>query len=219
MLEKITNINLKSEFFNGKKAAVAYKNSFKSELLRNDLHDSVNLSPAYRFLSQIDWRLKEMSKISSEKISLAFYFSGFEFQTTFDLSNLAKVNTLVYHVANEEDKEAKAKVITASLSVMVNHPLLEPNDVLTELHGIKTLFYRLSSMNLKEELNFKNDILFDLFDGILKTISKEFDYINNCLFVFVEKMLKIKLPGNIAPTVFIEKDLSNKIKLLNVDVY
>ncbi|MFA6978823.1 MAG: hypothetical protein WC209_05815 [Ignavibacteriaceae bacterium] len=219
MLEKITNINLKSEFFNGKKAAVAYKNSFKSGLLRNDLHDSVNLSPAYRFLSQIDWRLKEMTKISSEKISVAFYFSGFEFQTTLDLSNLAKLNTLVYHVANEEDNEAKAKVIAASLSVMVNHPLQEPNDVLTELHGIKTLFYRLSSMNLKEELNIKNDILFDLFDGILKTIGKEFDYINSCLFTFVEKMLKIKIPGNMTPTVFIEKDLSNKIKLLNVDVY
>lgn len=219
MLEKITNINLKSEFFNEKKVAVAYKNSFKGELLRNELHDSVNLSPAYRFLSQIDWHLKEMTKITSEKISVAFYFSGFEFQTTLDLSNLAKLNTLVYQIANEEDKEANAKVIAATLSVRVNHPLLEPNEALTDLHGIKTLFYRLSSMNLKEELNFKNDILYDLFEGILKTISKEFDYINSCLFTFVEKMLKIKIPGNVNPTVFIEKDLSNKIKLLNVDVY
>ena len=69
MLEKIANINLKSEFFNKKKAAVAYKNSFKSGLLKNDLHDTVNLSPAYRFLSQIEWHLKVMTKVSAEKIS------------------------------------------------------------------------------------------------------------------------------------------------------
>lgn len=218
MLEKIANINLKSEFFNGKKAAVAYKNSLKNGVLRNDLHDSVNLSPAYRFLSQIDWRLKEMTSLTAEKIHVAFNFSGFDFQTTLDLSNLAKLNTITYNVVNDSSKEISGKIIAASLSIAVHRQQIEPQDVLTDIHGIKTLFYRLSSLDLKQELNFNNDILYDLFDGILNSISKEFDYINDCLFAFIEKMMKIKSPGNIVPTTLIGKDLSNKIKLLNVDV-
>lgn len=218
MLEKITNINLKTEFFNGKKAAVAYKNSLKNGVLKNDLHDSVNLSPAYRFLSQIDWRLKEMTRLTAEKIHVAFNFSGFDFQTTLDLSNLAKLNTIVYNVVNDSSKEISGKIIAASLSIAVNRQQIEQPDVLTDLHGIKTLFYRLSCLNLKEELNINNEILYDLFDGILNSISKEFDYINDCLFAFIEKMMKIKSPGSIVPAALIGKDLSNKIKLLNVDV-
>ncbi|MFA4923027.1 MAG: hypothetical protein WC557_02410, partial [Ignavibacteriaceae bacterium] len=73
MLEKITNINLRSELFNGKKAVSAYKNSSRNNILKNDLHDSVNLSPAYRFLSQLDWKLKEMKKLTTDKIYVAFF--------------------------------------------------------------------------------------------------------------------------------------------------
>ena len=219
MLEKIANINLKSEFFNKKKAAVAYKNSFKSGLLKNDLHDTVNLSPAYRFLSQIEWHLKVMTKVSAEKIFIAFNFSGFEFQTTLDLSNLAKLKTLVYQVANDDENNITAKNITASLSVAVDKHLIEPQEAILELHAMKTLFYRLSTMNLKEELNFNNDILYELFEGILRTISKEFDYINSCLFSFIEKMMKIKSPNTIVAVELIGKELPNKIKLLNVEVH
>ena len=132
---------------------------------------------------------------------------------------MAKLKTLVYQVANDDENNITAKNITASLSVAVDKHLIEPQEAILELHAMKTLFYRLSTMNLKEELNFNNDILYELFEGILKTISKEFDHINSCLFSFIEKMMKIKSPNTIVAVELIGKELPNKIKLLNVEVH
>lgn len=219
MLEKITNINLKSEFFNGRKAVSAYKNSLKNNILRNDWHDSVNLSPAYRFLAQVDWQLKEMKNLSANKVFIDFFFSGYEFQTTLDLSNHAKLNLLEYNVTNQATDKKVGAVITATLSVSINKQKSEFVDVLTELHGVNILFSRLSLLNLGEELNFNNNILYELFDGILRMVNKEFDYLNSCLFAFVEKALNIKMvTSDITTTGLIGSDGLNRIKLLNVDV-
>ncbi|MCK9211166.1 MAG: hypothetical protein M0P61_10055 [Ignavibacteriaceae bacterium] len=219
MLEKITNINLRSEYFSGKKATAVYKNSLRSGILKNDLHDSVNISPAYRFLSQVDWKLKEMTNVTSDKIFVAFYFSGYEFQTTLDLSSPAKLNLLEYNVIKDSAEKNPGTTITATLSVNINKLNIEPVDVLTELRGMKIFFNRLSSLNLKEELNFNNNILFELFDGILGMINKEFDYLNSSLFAFIEKMLNIKmLNHSLAQVGLVGLDSLNKIKLLNVDV-
>jgi|GEM_PF-1295193 len=218
MLEKITNINLKSEFFNGKKGVTVYKNSAKSHTLKSELHDSVYVSSAYRFLSQIEWQLKEITSVSAEKIYVAFYYSGFEFQTTLDVSNFAKLNKLIYHIIENPGEGDLGKINSASLSVSINKQKSESLGVLTELRGIKTMFFRLTDLHIKEELNFNSDILYELFDGILESISQEFDYINACLFSFVEKILKIKpLNNNSTATSLPVKDLSSKIKLLNVD--
>ncbi len=222
MLEKITNINLRSEYFSGKKATAIYKNSLRSGILKNDLHDSVNISPAYRFLSQVDWKLKEMTNVTSDKIFVAFYFSGYEFQTTLDLSSPAKLNLLEYNVIKDSAEKNPGTTITAALSVNINKHNIEPVDVLTELRGMKIFFNRLSSLNLKEELNFNSNILFELFDGILGMINKEFDYVNSSLFAFIEKMLNIKMliPRTVGVRAagLVGLDSLNKIKLLNVDV-
>jgi len=219
MLEKITNINLKSEFFSGKKAVSAYKNSSRNNILRNDLHDSVNLSPAYRFLSQVDWQLKEMKHLTAEKLFVDFYFSGYEFQTTLDLANPAKLNSLEYNVIKNADEKNFGTTITAALSVGINRQKIEFSDKLDVLHGVEIFFSRLSSLNLKAELNINNNILYELFDGILSMLNKEFDYLNSCLFTFVEKALNIKMVNLGFPVDSLGgSDTRYKIKLLNVDV-
>jgi len=218
MLEKITNINLRSEFFSDKKAISAYKNAYRTHPLRNDLHDSVNISPAYRFLSQVGWQLKEMTNLPAEKIYVAFYFAGYEFQTTVDLSNLTKLSSLEYTVIKNAEVQSYGDATTATLSVSINKRMIELPEVLTDLPGLRILFNRLNSLDFKEELNFNSNILFELFDGILSIINKEFDYLNNCLFAFIEKVLNVKLfKFSSAETGLNWSDSPNRIKLLNVD--
>jgi len=159
-----------------------------------------------------------MNTPAPEKIYVSFLFGGYEFQTTVDLSNITKLSSLDYTVMQEENLSQPGFVTSAAFTVLLNKGMHEPSEAIIDLPGFKVLFRRLSNLNFLEELNVNNNMLYELFDGIATMIAKEFDYLNSCLFTFLEKMTNMKiLKQNLGDPAAEHPEIPNKIKLLRVD--
>ena len=145
------------------------------------------------YLNQINWRLKEFKHTSNEKIFISFVVSQIEFKTSIEINNLDSLSGLNYSVSKHGEGMGKRSEAIGDLYVRLDKISYTEEPRLINFSALNIFFQRIFSLNLHTELT-RNDskVINDLMDGIAGGIKNEFDYLNNFLFIFLDKLNGIR---------------------------
>ena len=217
MLNKIDNISAGSEYSKSTKPAGFGINAASAYNRRADVHDSVNISPALQFLNQVNWRLKEFKRIANEKLILNFIISNIEFRTTIDLENINLLNMLDFNLIKEENAAGSFPKIYIDLSSVIGEINYNSEPALINFSSMNVFFRRVVDLETKRELNRSDSYIFEeLVNGISNGINNEFEQLNNQIFIFLDKLLKIKKENRHVKELEFNKAITIKsIKVVN----
>ncbi len=208
ILNKIDNISARSDYNNASKATNSGNLLNVNFARRLDMHDKVDFSPSLRYVNKINWKLKEFKHVVNEKIYLDFVVSNLEFQTTIDLANFSNLELLNYLVMKETDNYKTKKKIITDISSYIGKTNYNQETVYIKFLSLNLFFQRVEDSNLSGDLIGRDKFAVDNFvNDIINGIMKEFDLLNNQIFIFIDKLAKLKL--GIA-----EKNTNNKSDLL-----
>jgi hypothetical protein len=197
MLEKIVNINAGSDYKNSTKpgkysVAGRYLSDYQTQA-----NDSVTISPASSFIAKIHWRLKQVKK-DVNKVEITFDFDNFEFHTVISPTELILNPCFNYHIKknlNELMVKGELNLTISSAIGNVSHEF-EIKDKLSVLSNFveETLMIGGDKYLLNESDYSVSKIFYALVTGL----KPEFEYLNNCLIIFFEKLMtsKINIPKN-----------------------
>ncbi len=213
MLEKI--INIKPDFHyksKGVKNPYSDKYAELAGLNRNSYHDSIEFSPAAVFLSKINWKLKNKTSQSGEKLNLIFYIKDLEFSTEIDFVNFYNETRQSYKILKAAEFRNKKINIELTVTVKKEKISIENNIENVKIIALNKLFERILSLEMIGEIDkYESSALKDLKDGIEEEVIAEFDFINNAVFTLTNKLGKSKLienfifPAELSEKVTIEK--------------
>ena len=218
MLDKISNISAGSEYSRSAKS-----NSFNGIIgaaynKKVDAHDSVNISPALKYLTEVNWKLKEFKHVINEKLYLTFLVSDIEFQTTIDLVNLSGLASLEYRVIKEKKGNNWKSRTYMDLAAALDKIQYDENPFLINFSALNVLFQRIFDLNVFNEIT-QNDryMIEELLRDIKFGINDEFNYLNSFLFTFIDKLIGIKIVNNKEAYENSEPIIIKKIKVLNAE--
>jgi len=208
MLERISNISLEANLNKSKKRRYSHSRGGVYEHSSFDVSDSISFSPASKYLSKVNWLLKDFNQSAEDKIIVEFIYGGFHFEVSVDLQS---IDTITYVIRKNDSIIPDINSVLATFKVSVGNSDDSP-PFQKELRGLEQLFQRFSSLNLKSELNIYNYELIDtLLEGYYYTLQKDFEYLNNVLFKFIEKQTGKRINKN--------KKLEIELNILKIKPY
>ncbi len=218
MLDKISNISAGSEY--GRSVNTGSFNGLIGGVYNKKIgsHDSVNISPALKFLNQVNWKLKDFKHVVNEKLSLSFLVSDLEFQTTIDLVNILNINSVEYRIIKErKGTNWKSRTYLDIVSIPDKIKYSE-EPYLINFSALNLLFQRIFDINVFNEITDKDRFLIEeLLRDIKFGINDEFNYLNSFLFTFVDKLTGIKIVKREEVNGNAELNYIKKIKVLNAE--
>jgi hypothetical protein len=189
MLEKINNISTKSDYSKAVRTSNFGAILGSTYTRKVDSHDSVDISPAFKFMNSVNWKLKEFKHVVDEKLLLGFILSEIEFHTTIDLVNLEKISLINYSVIKENKKDNPSRKIITDLSVKVNRINYSQDPVLINFSSLNVFFQRIFNLNIYREISREEKYFFDdLLEGIFFGIQEEFIHLNSHVLIFLDKL-------------------------------
>ena len=198
MLDKINNINSSGDFsrsakpktFNGVIGSI-YNRGMNS-------HDSADISPAFKYLQQTQWRLRDFQYSADERIFLHFIVSTIEFQTTIDLTNFNGLTSLNYHLAKDGIIGISKKKMAVDLTSVLKLINYAQQPELISFTGLNIFFNRAFEQRIYKNLTRDDQYFFDeLLMGIIENMSDEFLQLNNQILIFIERLTGIKHLDNL----------------------
>ncbi|MEW6702263.1 MAG: hypothetical protein AB1298_06045, partial [Bacteroidota bacterium] len=187
MLEKIVNITAGSDYKqssrpNRQTQAARYLSSYSSAA-----NDSISFSPATALLHNLHWKLKRL-KNDKEHFQITFEIDGFEFSTQIWQSEIINNKQLDYDIRRIAESYMNNIEIYLKIAAAINENGSEKIEVKYNLPALGKLTSGLVSLTTDYSSlsadNYKVSKMFSEFENDLRT---EFEYLNNCLFSFVEK--------------------------------
>ena len=198
MLNKIINISAGSDFKKSNGSGNQNKFLRRNPYSSFQFHDSIIFSPALQYLTNIQWRLKEISHLSKGKLAISFITSDIEFQTVVDLPNIDSLKTLDYKVIKENSQADDDDPMLVEVEVRIEGINEEVLPQAVTLDKLENLFKRLFAFKIENQLNKTNSVMLtELIGDLLEDLKKEFDHVNNHLFNFIEKLTESKISANI----------------------
>ncbi len=198
MLNKIINISAGSDFKKSNGSGNQNKFLRRNPYSSFQFHDSIIFSPALQYLTNIQWRLKEISHLSKGKLAISFITSDIEFQTVVDLPNIDSLKTLDYKVIKENSQADDDDPMLVEVEVRIEGINEEVLPQAVTLDKLESLFKRLFAFKIENQLNKTNSVMLtELIGDLLEDLKKEFDHVNNHLFNFIEKLTESKISANI----------------------
>jgi hypothetical protein len=187
MLDKILNITPGSDF-NQSPVKKGKADFFLSRVsAHSDVHDSLSYSPAWRYITQLNWRINGAKLLKDNKFYISFIVAETEFNTLLDLNDLSSSSVFVYDITR---KKIVNNTETGVLIEMEKKTYsVADAGVIYELKNLNRLFERVWNLDLKHELNDKEMYLNALLEDNLNGISAEINFITVSLVSFVEKLL------------------------------
>jgi hypothetical protein len=187
MLDKILNITPGSDF--NQPHYKKGKNGLFLHHIPGDsvVHDSLNYSPAWRYITQLNWRINGAKLLKDNKFYISFVISDTEFNTLLDLDDISCSSAFLYEMTRRKVFEKAEK----ALLIAIEKKTYNINDVtvINQLKNIGRLFERVWKLDLKQELNDKEMYLNTLLEENAEGISGELNFITVSLVSFVEKLL------------------------------
>ena len=194
MLNKIDNISPGSEYSKANRPSGFSGNLATAYVRQSYVHDSVNISPALQFLNLVRWRLKQFKHKAKEKLFLNFILSDIEFQTTIDLVTIENADEVNYHMIKEGNESNFGSQIISEMSVKIENVHYDKEPELINLSALNVFYQRIFNQRIYRELTQGDKYILDeLVNGISAGIREEFGYLNNQLFIFLEKLEGIEV--------------------------
>ncbi len=218
MLDKISNISAGSGY-----STSAKSNSFSGLIgavynKKIDSHDSVNISPALKFLNLVNWKLKEFKHVINDKLFLAFLVSDIEFQISIDLLNFTNLFRLDYRVIKERKGDNWNTRTIMDLESVLSTIQYYEEPFLINFSALNVLFLRIFDSNIFAEITEKDRYYTEeLMRDIKFGIKEEFGFLNSFLFTFIEKLTGLKNVNRLEINEGIEPIIIKKIKVLNAE--
>jgi hypothetical protein len=195
MLNRIANITAGSDFKSSAKQNNSIKYGKAPIYHIYDGHDSINISPAYNFLTRHNWKIKELN-IEDEKVHICFTLSGFDFTTIISLKQINQLTEIEYTVSREKDNVDIKNKVTVDFLVNLSKINYNEDEFQFTLPKLDVFFDRLVSIKGETDVSSLDRKIADkLIEGLARGIQDEFDSINNGLFIFVEKYFNVKISG------------------------
>ena len=180
MLEKIGNISLDSDLRKSKKGLIREKYQRGIIHSTKGINDSISFSPASKYLTKANWILKDFKQYAEEKIILEFSYSGFDFEVS-------------YKISQSDSSLGINQIVLAVFRVDVRNDISD-TILKNNLNVLEQLFKRFRSLELSNELNIYNyELINTLMDGMYEGLKVEFEYLNNILLSFLEKITNKKI--------------------------
>ncbi len=197
MLNKIINISPGSDFNHPNKFGKNGRSFYHNSVNEYNNKDSVNLSPAILYISRLNWHLKQIKNSSNDSIFIAFEIADLLFETTVEVGNLKSPEYLNYKIIKEKSRYDISKKFMAEITADIQKSNGSEIADVIKFNGLNTLFDRIFMLDVESEISLRDSIsLNNLFEGIEMKVEEEFNYINNNLIIFVEKLLEVKLLFN-----------------------
>lgn len=197
MLNKIDNISAGSTFSNASKMPGANNNYNINLARRMDFHDSVDFSPYLKYINQINWKLKDFKYVAKEKLYLDFVISNIQFQVNIDLTNFSALEILDYLVVKDLDKKNFKKKISSKILSRIGKLNYNQENLIVSFNNLDLFFQKIVESGLIGDTTLKDKYILDNFvSDYLNGIIKEFDQLNNQVFIFLDKLADIKFGIN-----------------------
>ncbi len=218
ILDKIDKINTGRDYSKSTRNKIygaGFQSKYKPAL---DRHDSVDISPAFKYLIQVNWRLKNFKYDADEKLFIDFIVSGIEFKLTVDLMNFDKLSSFNYRLLREDASGERKHKIAADVTSKIEWINYDRDPELINFSAVNIFFNRIFSQNIFNDLNREDKYFLDsLVEGIVHGIREEFAQLNNQVLIFFDRLTGKKIPNNISTiNDDLEPVLINKIKIIDV---
>lgn len=188
MLQGITNISTNTEHGEVKKDYKLY-GKHRSYMSSEESNDLIQVSPAFKFLARLNWKIETIDTSDKEKIRLSFSIMDYIFKITIDLRLLSHLNKVYFEVKRRNGKKAINLVISAPSSI-AEHENME--NILLESFDI--LFTRLEYFVITNEFQANGKrITYGYYEDLVPGLKKEFQKILFALLVFAEKLTSQKV--------------------------
>ncbi len=211
MLEQIENISPGSDYKktrNGKNF-VRVKN--KSSFNKSVFNDTFVYSPAAKFLSKLDWQMKEMHVFPNEKVFISFTTANFEFHITLDLSKVNYLEKINYTIIAVREHQEKKRKLLINLSIRIDKIAYTEEIKPAEFNLLETLLLRILTLDENNTLeNLSEYKLNSLLDELEEGLNAEFDYINTLIFTLIHKITN-------TPYFLIENENRSKSPLIKIE--
>lgn len=219
MLEKINSISTKSDYSQAVRTSNFGTILSSSYTRKVDPHDSVDISPAFKFLNSVNWKLIEFKHLVDEKLFLGFILSSIEFHMVIDLVNFQKINSFNYKVIKENKRDNPHKKIITDLSVKVSQINYSAEPVLINFSALNVFFQRAFGLNIFREISREEKYFFDdLLDGVFNGIREEFMSLNSHVLIFLDKLTGQRIgKKEVSPKEYGEIVVIKKFKVINVE--
>lgn len=206
MLEKIADIrfnNQMNENKNGYKSARANSHSSSS---KSNHFDSINISPAFHFMSRFNAKVLNIFNNVSDKYELVFELDNFVFDLIIDLPNLFERNEVQFKIKSKIPENSNPNIF---LKINVGNNF-ELEEVSTK--NIALLFQKIDEAGLTNKSTlFDPELIHFLIDGIEEKVLSNLKVIAGIGILFIEKLFEIKIVEKLN----IKSDIDNiKIQLI-----
>ena len=188
MLQGITNISTNTEHGEVKKDFKLYGKQ-RAYLTDDSENDLIQISPAFKYLTKLNWKLQEIDVNDKEKIVISFSVFDYLFKITIDLRLLPHLNKVFFDVKKKFDR--KNIVLLFSVPFVLNE-----NETLDNfsLEYLGVLYTRLDYLIRTKEIgSTENRVTVGLYEDIIPGLKTEFQKILYALLIFAEKLTSQKI--------------------------
>ncbi len=188
MLQGIANISTNTEHSEVKKDFKLYG---KQRSLLNDdsSNDHIQISPAFQYLTKLNWKLQKIDVNDKDKIVINFTIFEYLFKITIDLKLLPHLNKVFFDV--------KKKIENKNIVLLFSVPfILKENETLENLalDNLNVLYTRLYYMVRTREIgSAENKVTYGFYEDIIPGLKIEFQKILYALIIFAEKLTSQKI--------------------------
>jgi hypothetical protein len=197
MLDKIENIVPGSDYqkSSGNKEKSGYKRSLSNSY--SSFSDSISLSPAILFLSNINWELKHL-RIDKDKLNIVFIFDNIEFSSDLMISEIVSIVKIDYLIKYPSNPAINTNYITLKLSSSVVNSIMDGSSINYQmLYLTKFCISVIEAYSYKSGLSIDSIQVQDIYSEFEYEMKSEFAYLDRCLINFLEKYLSLKnISGN-----------------------
>lgn len=188
MLQGIVNISTNTEHSEVKKDYKLYGKQ-RAYLSEDSSNDHIQISPAFQYLTKLNWKLQKIDVNDKDKIIISFAVLDYLFRITIDLKLLPHLNKVFLDV--------KKKFENKNIVLLFSVPFMLKNNESLEnisLDYLSVLFTRLDYLVRTREIgSAENKVTVGLYEDIIPGLKTEFQKILYALLIFAEKLTSQKI--------------------------
>lgn len=217
MLEKIVDISFNTNFARKKHSRSFYGGKKGAENYKIDNGDPISFSPAFQFIARTNLKIKDIDKISEEKLLLKFAIEEFLFHTTVDVENIKHAKNLSYKIESDFTESEQRKLIHALIRLKLGK-LSPPKTHIVYPQTLKQFFLRLDKYQGEFDINlFDRESLDYLMEDLEADLEEEMVTISHIILNFIDKLNSSNILEVLSHSEFLNHQLIlQSVKKVNV---
>lgn len=189
MLEKVTDIKFNSQMAENKNGYKKNRFTSSSAYNKSNHFDSINISPAFHFMSKLNFKILNIFNSSANKYEIVVELNNYIFDVIIDLNLFFDKREIQFKISPKENGDRKNIFVFLKIIYDGKNSSF---DVST--NQVNKFFQRINDSGFGDNSAlFDHEILGFLLDGIEDDILFELRNISKAVIHFIEKLYEIKI--------------------------